>query len=66
MSITGHQSMKEVERYTKAVEQKRLAVAAIEQQVRAENKLFQPEPGRLEQTRILSIFSSKFWLGGAP
>ena len=31
MSITGHQSMKEVERYTKAVEQKRLAVAAIEQ-----------------------------------
>ena len=42
MSITGHQSMKEVERYTKAVEQKRLAVAAIEQQVRAENKLFQP------------------------
>ena len=29
-------------RYTKAVEQKRLAVAAIEQQVRAENKLFQP------------------------
>jgi enterobacteria phage integrase len=42
MSITGHQSMKEVERYTKAVEQKRLAVTAIEQQVRAENKLFQP------------------------
>jgi integrase len=42
MSITGHQSIKEVERYTKAVEQKRLAVAAIEQQVRAENKLFQP------------------------
>jgi hypothetical protein len=34
--------MKEVERYTKAVEQKRLAVAAIEQQIRAENKLFQP------------------------
>ena len=42
MSITGHQSMKEGERYTKAVEQKRLAVAAIEQQVRAENKLSQP------------------------
>ena len=42
MSITGHQSMKEVERYTKAVEQKRLAVAAIEQQVRSKNKLSQP------------------------
>jgi integrase len=42
MSMTGHQSMKEVERYTKAVEQKRLPVAAIVQQVRAENKLFQP------------------------
>jgi hypothetical protein len=43
MSITGHQSMKEVERYTKAGEQKRLATAAIEQQVRSENKLFQPK-----------------------
>jgi hypothetical protein len=42
MSVTGHQSMMEVERYTKAVEQKRPAVAAIKQQVRAENKLFQP------------------------
>ena len=31
--------MKEVERYTKAVEQKRLAVAASEQPVRAENKI---------------------------
>jgi hypothetical protein len=33
----GTPKMKEVERYTKAVEQKRLAVAAIEQPVRAEN-----------------------------
>lgn len=31
MSVTGHQSLKEVERYTKAVEQKRLARAAIQQ-----------------------------------
>ena len=41
-AVTGHVTLKEVERYTKAVEQKRMAVAAIEQQVRSENKLFQP------------------------
>jgi integrase len=29
MAVTGHQSLKEVERYTRAAEQKRLATAAI-------------------------------------
>jgi hypothetical protein len=62
MSTKGHQSIKEVERYIKAVEQKRLAVAAIEQQVRAENQLFQPQPERLEKTGILPIFSRVLWL----
>jgi integrase len=40
MAITGHESLKEVERYTKAAEQKRLAKAAIAKQ--ATNKLAQP------------------------
>jgi hypothetical protein len=31
MAVTGHQSLKEVERYTRAAEQKRLARAAIRQ-----------------------------------
>jgi enterobacteria phage integrase len=43
MAITGHKSMKEVERYTKAAEQKRLAQAAINQlEVRRANKDSQP------------------------
>jgi integrase len=43
MSITGHRSLKEVERYTKAAEQRRLAQVAIERlQGQATNKDSQP------------------------
>lgn len=48
MAITGHQSLKEVERYTKAAEQKGLAHAAIERlEAHTTNKLAQTEAHNL-------------------
>jgi hypothetical protein len=58
----GIPKIKEVERYTKAVEQKRRAVAAIEQPVRAENKIVPTLTRKVKQMRIFSIFSRELWL----
>src|SRR5262249_35001104 len=46
-AITGHQTTKEVERYTRAADQQRLAQAALELQLRAEREqsFVQPNPG---------------------
>ena len=41
MAITGHESIQEVERYTKAAEQKRLAKSAM-RKLQGQNRTFPP------------------------
>jgi integrase len=45
-AISGHQSLKEIQRYTKAADQARLARAALE---RIANKSVKPEPGEVSK-----------------
>ena len=44
--ISGHQSLKEIQRYTKAADQARLARAALE---RIANKSVKPEPDEVSK-----------------